>query len=124
MNYACGDPKVTDKFKLDYMKKTLASCSKKKKKKKNIDLTDLKAGAEKIMIFDSGLQNMKSKFFDTKNTFHIKILANKNTAYYSRSYSKKMHSTVLRAQMGRHRSRQQIRYDRLFEDSLKRICAR
>ena len=58
MNYACGDLKVTDKFKLDYMKKTLVPLL-----KKNIDL-QIKAGAEKIMIFDSGLQNMKSKFFD------------------------------------------------------------
>lgn len=94
MNYACGDLKVTDKFKLDYMKKTLVPLL-----KKNIDL-QVKAGAEKIMIFDSGLQNMKSKFFDTKYFPILKLLANKNTAYYSRSLPRKCISTVLQAKWG------------------------
>ena len=94
MNYACGDLKVTDKFKLDYMKKTLVPLL-----KKNIDL-QIKAGAEKIMIFDSGLQNMKSKFFDTKYFPILKLLANKNTAYYSRSLPRKCISTVLQAKWG------------------------
>lgn len=94
MNYACGDLKVTDKFKLDYMKKTLVPLL-----KKNIDL-QIKAGAEKIMIFDSGLQNMKSKFFDTKYFPILKSLANKNTAYYSRSLPRKCIGTVLQAKWG------------------------
>ena len=94
MNYACGDLKVTDKFKLDYMKKTLVPLL-----KKNIDL-QIKAGAEKIMIFDSGLQNMKSKFFDTKYFPILKSLANKNTAYYSRSLPRKCISTVLQGKWG------------------------
>ena len=33
--------------------------------KRNIDL-QINAGAEKVMIFDSGLQNMSTKFFNYK----------------------------------------------------------
>mgnify|MGYP001167722226 FL=1 len=94
LNYACGDQKVSDKFKLDYMKKILIPLL-----KRNIEL-QLNAGAEKIMIFDSGLQNMPSKFFDKKYFPLLKTLANKDTAYYSRNLPRKCISTVLTAKWG------------------------
>ncbi len=94
MNYACGNLKVTEKFKLDYIKKTLVPLL-----KKNIQL-QIDAGAEKVMIFDSGLKNMTSKFFNAKYFPILKELAMPQTAYYSRNLPRKCISRVLEAQWG------------------------
>ena len=94
MNYACGTAKVTDKFKLDYMKSTLIPLL-----KRNIEL-QINAGAEKVMIFDSGLQNMSTKFFDSKYSPLLMSLAMPQTAYYSRNLPRKCINKVVEGDWG------------------------
>ena len=94
MNYACGDSKVSDKFKLKYMETVLIPLL-----QKNIEL-QTEAGAEKVMIFDSGLQNMSTKFFDAKYFPLLEKLASKDTAYYSRNLPRKCIGTILQTEWG------------------------
>jgi len=93
MNYAC-DPKSTNNFKLKFIEKTLVPLL-----KRNIEL-QINAGAEKVMIFDSGLKNMTTKFFDKKYFPILKKLAMPDTAYYSRNLPRKCIGTVLEEDWG------------------------
>ena len=67
--------------------------------KRNIEL-QINAGAEKVMIFDSGLKNMTTKFFDKKYFPILKKLATPDTAYYSRNLPRKCIGTVLEEDWG------------------------
>ncbi len=94
MNYACGNSRVSDKFKLDYMTNTLIPLL-----KMNIEL-QINAGAEKVMIFDSGLQNMSTKFFNQKYSPLLMSMAMPQTAYYSRHLPRKCINKVLEGDWG------------------------
>ena len=60
MNYAC-ESKISEKFKLKFIETTLIPLL-----KRNIEL-QINAGAEKVMIFHSGLKNMSR--FPIRNIF-------------------------------------------------------
>tara|TARA_B100000886_G_scaffold328633_1_gene277202 strand:+ start:471 stop:1448 length:978 start_codon:yes stop_codon:yes gene_type:complete len=79
MNYAVGQSRVTNKFKLMFMEKVIVPLL-----VKNINL-QLEAGAEKIMIFDSGLSNMSQQFFKGQYAPLLLPFANPNVGYYSRN---------------------------------------
>ncbi len=93
MNYAC-ESKISEKFKLKFIETTLIPLL-----KRNIEL-QINAGAEKVMIFDSGLKNMSTRFFNKKYFPLLKSLASPETAYYSRNLPRKCIGTVLEAEWG------------------------
>ena len=93
MNYAC-DPKATIKFKLKYMKETLIPLL-----IKNVEM-QINAGAEKVMIFDSGLQNMSTKFFNTQYSPLLMDMAMPQTAYYSKNLPRKCINKVVEGDWG------------------------
>ena len=80
LNYAIGDEEVSLEFKHMYLEKViipLLSVSIKEQ---------LDAGADAVMIFDSGLHNINKTFFDKEYCVMLKKLADiGNTAYYSRT---------------------------------------
>ena len=80
LNYAIGDEEVSLEFKHMYLEKViipLLSVSIKEQ---------LDAGADAVMIFDSGLHNINKTFFDKQYCVMLKKLADiGNTAYYSRT---------------------------------------
>ena len=78
MNYAVGQSRVTNKFKLDYMEKVLIPLL-----VDNIKL-QIDAGAEKVMIFDSGLHNMSQSFFKEKYAPLLLPFGHPDIGYYSR----------------------------------------
>ena len=94
MNYACGDATVSDTFKFDYMKSVLIPLL-----IKNIQL-QIDAGAEKVMIFDSGLKNMSTKFFLEKYSPLLMSMAMPQTAYYSKNLPRKCISKVVEGDWG------------------------
>ena len=94
MNYAVGDSRVTDEFKLDYMKSILIPLL-----VRNITL-QLDAGAEKVMVFDSGLKNMTSSFFNKKYSPLLMSLAMPQTAYYSKNLPRKCIDKVVQGDWG------------------------
>tara|TARA_Y200000002_G_scaffold249466_1_gene206612 strand:- start:9215 stop:10189 length:975 start_codon:yes stop_codon:yes gene_type:complete len=94
MNYACGDTRATDQFKLDYMKTILIPLL-----VRNIRM-QLDAGAEVVMIFDSGLQNMSAKFFNEKYSPLLMAMAMPQTAYYSKNLPRKCIGKVVEGDWG------------------------
>ncbi len=93
MNYACHQ-KASVKFKVKYMKEVLIPLL-----IKNIEM-QLNAGAEKVMIFDSGLQNMSTKFFNTQYSPLLMDMAMPQTAYYSKNLPRKCINKVIEGDWG------------------------
>jgi len=80
LNYAVGDEEVSDEFKHMYLKEVLAPLL-----RHSIE-EQLTAGAEAVMIFDSGLSNISKSYFDNEYSVLLKKLADMgNTVYYSRT---------------------------------------
>ena len=80
LNYAIGDEEVSDEFKHMYLKDVLVPLL------KSSISNQLAAGADAVMIFDSGLSNINKSYFDKKYSVLLKQLADiGNTAYYSRT---------------------------------------
>tara|TARA_E500000178_G_scaffold310487_1_gene325618 strand:- start:452 stop:1426 length:975 start_codon:yes stop_codon:yes gene_type:complete len=80
LNYAVGDEEVSDEFKHMYLKEVLVPLL-----RHSIE-EQLTAGAEAVMIFDSGLSNISKSYFDNEYSVLLKKLADMgNTVYYSRT---------------------------------------
>tara|TARA_B110000305_G_C19380656_1_gene609422 strand:- start:375 stop:1382 length:1008 start_codon:yes stop_codon:yes gene_type:complete len=80
LNYAVGDEEVSQDFKHMYLKQVLVPLLKASIKEQ------LEAGADAVMIFDSGLANIPKSFFDNEYCNLLKELAVVGqTAYYSRT---------------------------------------
>lgn len=80
LNYAIGDEEVSDEFRHMYLKEVLVPLLKASIK------AQLKAGADCVMIFDSGLSNISKSYFDKEYSVLLKQLVDVgNTAYYSRT---------------------------------------
>jgi uroporphyrinogen decarboxylase len=80
LNYAIGDEEVSDKFRHMYLKEVLVPLLKQSIREQ------LTAGADAVMIFDSGLSNIPKSYFDNEYLDLLKQLADiGNTAYYSRT---------------------------------------
>ena len=80
LNYAIGDEEVSDKFRHMYLKEVLVPLLKQSIREQ------LTAGADAVMIFDSGLSNIPKSYFDNEYSDLLKQLADiGNTAYYSRT---------------------------------------
>ena len=80
LNYAIGDEEVSLEFKHMYLEKVIIPLL-------SISIKEqLGAGADAVMIFDSGLHNINKTFFDKEYCVMLKKLADiGNTAYYSRT---------------------------------------
>ena len=80
LNYALGDEEVSLEFKHKYLEKVIIPLL-------TISIKEqLDAGADAVMIFDSGLQNISKTYFDKEYCVMLKKLADiGNTAYYSRT---------------------------------------
>lgn len=80
LNYAVGDEEVSLEFKHMYLQKVIIPLL-------QYSIKDqLEAGADAVMIFDSGLENIHKSFFDNQYCALLKQLADiGNTAYYSRT---------------------------------------
>jgi uroporphyrinogen decarboxylase len=80
LNYAIGDEEVSDEFKHMYLKDVLVPLL------QSSIRDQLAAGADAVMIFDSGLSNISKSYFDKEYSVLLKQLADVgNTAYYSRT---------------------------------------
>lgn len=80
LNYAIGDEEVSLEFKHMYLEKVIIPLLSHSIKEQ------LDAGADAVMIFDSGLHNINKTFFDKEYCVMLKKLADiGNTAYYSRT---------------------------------------
>lgn len=80
LNYAIGDEEVSDEFKHMYLKDVLVPLLRASIKKQ------LEAGADCVMIFDSGLHNIHKNYFDKQYCELLKDLQSAGkTAYYSRT---------------------------------------
>ena len=80
LNYAIGDEEVSDEFRHMYLKEVLVPLLKSSIREQ------LTAGADAVMIFDSGLSNIPKSYFDNEYSDLLKELADiGNTAYYSRT---------------------------------------
>jgi uroporphyrinogen decarboxylase len=80
LNYAVGDEEVSDNFKHMYLKQVLVPLL-----RASIQ-AQLEAGADCVMIFDSGLSNIHKNYFDKEYCELLKDLASAGkTAYYSRT---------------------------------------
>ena len=80
LNYAIGDEEVSDEFRHMYLKEVLVPLLKSSIREQ------LTAGADAVMIFDSGLSNINKSYFDKEYSVLLKQLADiGNTAYYSRT---------------------------------------
>ena len=90
LNYAIGDEEVSDDFKHMYLEKVLVPLLRASIKKQ------LEAGADCVMIFDSGLKNIHKNYFDKEYCTLLKDLAEAGTtAYYSRTLPYNSLSNVL-----------------------------
>lgn len=80
LNYAVGDEEVSDEFKHKYLKDVLVPLLRASIKQQ------LEAGADCVMIFDSGLKNIHKNYFDKEYCELLKELQSAGpTAYYSRT---------------------------------------
>jgi uroporphyrinogen decarboxylase len=80
LNYAVGDEEVSQDFKHMYLKQVIIPLLKSSISKQ------LEAGADCVMIFDSGLKNIQKNYFDKEYCALLKELADAGTtAYYSRT---------------------------------------
>ena len=80
LNYAIGDEEVSNEFRHMYLREVLVPLL------KSSISEQLSAGADAVMIFDSGLSNISKSFFDNEYCGLLKQLADiGNTAYYSRT---------------------------------------
>jgi len=80
MNYACGKSKVNNNFKIKFINDNLLPLLKASIRQQ----TD--AGADCVMIFDSGLHNMPKGVFDKEYLNILKELAQvEHTVYYSKN---------------------------------------
>ena len=82
LNYALGEDRddISEDFKFMYLKDVIIPLL-------QSSIRDQKeAGADAVMIFDSGLSNIHKKFFDEKYIPLLKLLSEiPNTAYYART---------------------------------------
>ena len=82
LNYALGEnkDKVSDDFKIKYLSEVIIPLLQSSIRHQK------KAGADAVMIFDSGLANIHKKFFDEKYLPMLKLISEiENTAYYART---------------------------------------
>ena len=80
LNYAIGDKQISNDFRHEYLKNVIVPLLKESIKKQ------IEAGADCVMIFDSGLSNINKSYFDKEYSVLLKQLADVgNTAYYSRT---------------------------------------
>jgi len=89
LNYATGKKTNTSlKWKTKYLKDVIVPLL-----VNNIDL-QLKAGAEKVMILDSGISNMSEMYFKKYYVDLLKPLIMKNTGYYTKELNKRCLPTL------------------------------
>ena len=82
LNYALGEnkDKVSDDFKFMYLNDVIVPLLQSSIRHQK------EAGADAVMIFDSGLANIHKKFFDEKYLPMLKLISEiENTAYYART---------------------------------------
>ena len=80
MNYACGQSKVKNDFKIKFIKENLVPLLQASIRQQT------HAGADCVMIFDSGLHNIPKSLFDKEYIKILKDLAScENTVYYSKN---------------------------------------
>ena len=80
MNYACGESKVTNNFKIKFINDHLLHLLKASIRQQT------EAGADCVMIFDSGLHNLPKSLFANEYSKILKELAQtEQTVYYSRN---------------------------------------
>jgi len=78
LNYATGkQPNMSLKWKAEYLEEVIVPVL-----RRNIHL-QLEAGAEKVMILDSGVGNMSEAFFKNQYMRLLKPLISSNTGYYT-----------------------------------------
>ena len=84
LNYATGKKSnISLKWKTNYMEKVIVPVL-----KKNINL-QLDAGAEKVMILDSGISNMSELYFKKQYVDLLQPLIMKHTGYYTKKLNKR-----------------------------------
>jgi uroporphyrinogen decarboxylase len=82
LNYALGEDRddISEDFKFMYLKDVIIPLL------QSSIRSQKEAGADAVMIFDSGLSNIHKKFFDEKYIPLLKLLSEiPNTAYYART---------------------------------------
>ena len=80
LNYAVGDNKVSDEFKEMYLDMVIVPLLQQSIRDQKV------AGADAVMIFDSGLANISKGFFEKKYLPMLKLLSEiEGTAYYART---------------------------------------
>ena len=82
LNYALGEDRdeISEDFKYMYLKDVIVPLL------QSSIRSQKEAGADVVMIFDSGLANIHKKFFDEKYLPMLKLLSEiENTAYYART---------------------------------------
>jgi uroporphyrinogen decarboxylase len=77
LNYATGKQKTSTKFKVEYLREVIIPLL-----NRNIHL-QLRAGAEKVMILDSGVGNMSEGFFKKEYVNLLHPLIQTDTGYYT-----------------------------------------
>ena len=89
LNYATGGkPRMSLQWKTEYLNEVIVPLL-----ARNIDL-QLKAGAEKVMILDSGLDNMSENYFKQHYVNLLQPLITSKTGYYTRHLNKRCISTL------------------------------
>jgi uroporphyrinogen decarboxylase len=88
LNYATGGQKLDLSWKADYLEQVIVPLL-----RQNIYL-QLDAGAEKVMILDSGVDNMSEAFFKTKYVKILKPLIDSKTAYYTKRLNQRCLPTL------------------------------
>ena len=90
LNYATGKQKTSTKFKVEYLHKVLVPLL-----NRNIHL-QLAAGAEKVMILDSGVGNMSEKFFKDHYKELLQPMVGEHVGYYTQHLNTKCMPSLLK----------------------------
>jgi uroporphyrinogen decarboxylase len=90
LNYATGKQKTSTKFKVEYLHKVLVPLL-----NRNIHL-QLAAGAEKVMILDSGVGNMSEKFFKDHYKELLQPMVGDHVGYYTQHLNPKCMPSLLK----------------------------
>ena len=90
LNYATGKQKTSTKFKVEYLHKVLVPLL-----NRNIHL-QLAAGAEKVMILDSGVGNMSEKFFKDHYKELLQPMVGEHVGYYTQHLNPKCMPSLLK----------------------------
>tara|TARA_B110000240_G_scaffold70180_1_gene79812 strand:+ start:330 stop:1307 length:978 start_codon:yes stop_codon:yes gene_type:complete len=90
LNYATGKQKTSTKFKVEYLREVIIPLL-----NRNIHL-QLRSGAEKVMILDSGVGNMSEGFFKDHYKELLQSMIMANVGYYTQHLNPKCMPSLLK----------------------------